>query len=145
MQAFIVLLGVALGAVLAPALDWVRQHRTRREQRRTELLELVATFISVSGDQLIAGSSANGEQTWSLEVGFRANAARWRLRLLAPPDVGRAADAYAEASDILRKRIQAVGGWDGGQIAGEWDSWQEATDRLIDVARKHLDPASRPH
>jgi hypothetical protein len=140
MDAVVALFGVALGAVLAPTLDWARQHRTRRQQRRADLLELVATFISVSGDQLIAESSGSAEPAWTLEVGFRANAARWRLRLLAPPDVGRAADDYATASDMLRKRIQEAGGWDDDQIADQWDAWQQATERLIASARKHLDP-----
>jgi hypothetical protein len=138
-DAVIGLIGVALGASLAPVLDMLRQHRLRREQRRTELLELVAAFVSVSGDQLLAESSESGQQPWSLEVGFRANAARWRLRLLAPPDVARAVDAYAVASDVLRKRVQVTGGWDGEQISAEWDAWQESGEALIMAARRHLD------
>ena len=138
MEAVVGLVGVALGASLAPVLDWVRQHRTTREQRRQELLELVAGFVSVSGDQLIAESSGSAAEPWTLDVGFRANSARWRLRLLAPLDVARAADEYAAASDALRKRVQAAGGWDGDQIAAEWDAWQEAAEVLITAARTHL-------
>ena len=119
MEAIIGLVGVALGAILAPALDWARQRRSRRDQRLSELLEVIAAFISVSGDQLIAESSETPDEQWSLDIGFRANAARWRLRLLAPADVARAADSYAQASDVLRKRIQVAGGWDGNQIAAE--------------------------
>jgi len=37
-EAVVGLVGVALGAALAPALDWMRQHRTRRAQHRTDLL-----------------------------------------------------------------------------------------------------------
>jgi hypothetical protein len=139
MEGIIGLVGVALGASLAPALDWMRQHRTKRDQRRTELLELVAAFVSISGDQLVAESSDTQHVPWSLEIGFRANAARWRLRLLAPEEVARAADAYADASDALRKRVQATGGWDGDQIATEWDAWQDAAEALIAAARNHLD------
>jgi hypothetical protein len=140
MDAIIGLIGVALGATLAPMLDWLRQHRVRREQRRTELLELVAAFVSVSGDQLLAESSGAEQEPWSLEIGFRANAARWRLRLLAPDDVARAVDAYAAASDVLRKRVQATGGWEGGHIAAEWDAWQDAGEALIAAARQHIEP-----
>jgi hypothetical protein len=138
MEAIIGLVGVALGASLAPVLDWLRQHRTRREQQKTDLLELVAAFISNGGDQLVAESERQSEQ-WALEIGFRANAARWRLRLVAPPDVAAAADAYADASDVLRKRIQEVGSWDGDRIGAQWTAWQKAADALIAAARQHVD------
>jgi hypothetical protein len=138
MEAAVGLIGVALGASLAPAFDWVRQHRTRRDQQRIELLELVAALISVTGDHLIA-ASATPDEPWSLEIGFRSNSARWRVRLLAPPDVARAADTYAHASETLRKRVQDVGSWDGSQIAAQWDAWQETTEALITAARSHLD------
>ena len=46
---------------------------------------------------------------------------------------------YALASDALRKRIQVAGGWDGDQIATEWDAWQQSAEALITTARTHLD------
>jgi hypothetical protein len=54
------------------------------------------------------------------------------------PGIARAADEYAAASDALRKRVQAAGGWDGDQIAAEWDARQEAAEVLITAARTHL-------
>lgn len=134
-DAVIGFVGVALGAVLAPGLDWLRQHRTRGEQRRTELRELVAAFVSLSGDQINAESS-DVEATWALEVGFRANAARFRLRLLAPKDVVDAADEFAEKSDALRKRVLAVG-WD--EAVDEWIAWKAAEDALIAVTKGHIE------
>jgi hypothetical protein len=42
--------------------------------------------------------------------GLPANAARWKLALLTPESVARAADAFAEASEEIGQRIQATGG-----------------------------------
>jgi hypothetical protein len=134
-QAAIGLIGVTLGAVLAPGLDWMRQGRQRREDHRRQLVDMVADFISHSGDQLVAEDPATES-----EAGFLANAARWRLALLAPPEVAQAAEGFARASDVLRKRILAAGGWDDQQIAAEYDAWKDSESKLIEAARKHLTP-----
>jgi hypothetical protein len=138
MEAAIGLVGVALGAVLAPLLDWARHSRTRRQERREQLLELVAAFVSASGDTLTAEWAATDGDAWKSGVGFRANAARWRLALLAPAAVGRAADAFADASEALGRRIEAAGGWDGELIAAEYDAWKQAEQELIRVTRTHV-------
>lgn len=139
MEAAIGLVGVALGALLAPALDWARQSRRAREERRRELLEATAEFVATSGDTLSAEWGTGSDQdAWKSGVGFRANAARWRLALLAPEAVADAAHVFAEATDTLGKRIQAAGGWDGSQIAAEYDAWKQAELELIDAARGHL-------
>ena len=112
MEAAIGLVGVALGALLAPALDWTRQSRRVREERRRELLEATAEFVAASGDALQAEWGTDSDQdAWKSGVGFRANAARWRLALLAPEAVARAAHAFADGTDRRGKRIQAAGGW----------------------------------
>jgi hypothetical protein len=114
METVLALIGDVLGTVLAPTLDWQQQRSRRREERRQELLELVASYIALAGDQLIAESGTQAahlrrmlrggaespsadtpEATWSAEIGFRANAARWRLALVAPPTV-------AECSAVRR-------------------------------------------
>lgn len=139
MEAAIGLIGVALGAMLAPALDWVRQSQRAREERRRQLLEAVAEFVSASGDALVAEWGTGGDKdAWKSGAGFRANAARWRLALLAPETVAHAAHAFADASDELGKRIQAAGGWDGSQIAAEYDAWKQAEQELINAARAQL-------
>lgn len=139
MEAAIGLVGVALGAMLAPVLDWIRQSRRAREERRSQLLEAVAEFVSASGDALVAEwGTGSDKEAWTSGAGFRANAARWKLALLAPDEVASAAHAFAEATDQLGKRIQAVGGWDGNQIAAEYDAWKRAEQALIDAARRHI-------
>ena len=139
MEAAFALVGVALGALLAPALDWARQSKRAREERRRELLEATAGFVAASGDTLQAEWGTGSDQdAWKSGVGFRANAARWRLALLAPDAVADAAHAFAEATDTLGKRIQAVGSWDGPQITAEYDAWKKAEDNLIKAARGHL-------
>jgi hypothetical protein len=73
MQAAIGLVGVALGALLAPALDWARQSRRVREERRRELLEATAGFVTASGDALQAEWGTDSDQdAWKSGVGFRA-------------------------------------------------------------------------
>lgn len=141
MEAAIGLIGVALGAMLAPVLDWIRQSRRARQDRRRQLLEAVAEFVSAAGDNLTAEWASRDPDAWKSGVGFRANAARWRLVLLAPEPVRRAADKYAEATDELGKRIQAAGGWDGTQIGSQYDVWKKAEEELIDAARVHLAPS----
>jgi hypothetical protein len=139
MEAAIGLIGVALGALLAPGLDWARQSKRAREERRKELLEATAEFIAASGDALLAEWGTGRDQdAWRSGVGFRANAAHWRLALLAPDAVARAAHVFAEATDTLGKRIQAAGGWDGTQIAAEYDAWKQAEQELINAARAQL-------
>jgi hypothetical protein len=135
MVAAIGLIGVALGALLAPGLDWIRQGRQARQDRRRQLLEAVADFVSAAGDNLTAEWASSDKDAWKSGAGFRANAARWRLALLAPESVRRAADKYAEATDELGKRIQAAGGWDGTQIGSQYDAWKKAEENLIDAAR----------
>ncbi len=56
----------------------------------------------------------------------------------SPEEVARAAHAFAEASDALGKRIQAAGGWDGNQIAAEYDAWKQAEQELINAARVRI-------
>jgi len=60
------------------------------------------------------------------------------LALLAPEAVARAAHAFVDATDRLGKRIQATGGWDGTQIAAEYDAWKQAEHELINAARVEL-------
>ena len=110
MEAAIGLVGVALGALLAPALDWARQSRRVREERPRELLEATDGFVAASGDALQAEWGTDSDQdAWKSGVGFRANAARWRLALLAPEAVARAAHAFADATDRLGKRHKQGG------------------------------------
>lgn len=132
------LLGVALGASLAPLLDWLRERRSGRERRRAELLELVAAYLARSGDQLVAETDGTTSQRWAAEI--EANSARWRIQLLAPLPAARAAEAYAAATETLRKRLLAAGSWDGEQIGDQWDAWQATTAELVAVARRHLGP-----
>src|SRR5690348_6999589 len=106
MEAAVGLIGVVLGALLAPVLDWMRQSRHTRQERRMQLLQAVADFVSVAGDNLVAEWGSSDKDAWKSGVGFRANAARWRLEVLAPGPVARAADIYAEATIELGKRIQ---------------------------------------
>ena len=141
MEAAIVLIGVALGALLAPVLDWIRQGRRARQERRRQLLEAVAEFVSAAGDNLTAEWGSRDPDAWKSGVGFRANAARWRLELLAPETVAGAADTYAEATIELGKRIQAAGGWDGSQIGSEYDAWKRAEKDLIKAARAQFGAA----
>ena len=54
MEAAIGLIGVVLGALLAPTLDRIRQSRRARQERRMQLLEAVAKFVSAAGDNLTA-------------------------------------------------------------------------------------------
>jgi hypothetical protein len=139
MVAVIGLVGVVLGALLAPVLDWVRQSRRAKAERRRELLEAVAEFVSASGDVLTAEWDAGGmKDAWRSGVGFRANAARWRLALLAPVPVAEAAHAFADATDEIGRRIQAAGGWDPAAIGAEYDAWKAAERQLIEEARKQL-------
>ena len=132
------LVGVALGASLAPLLDWLRERRSGRERRRAELLALVAGYLARSGDQLVAQTDGTAAELWAAEI--EANSARWRIQLLAPPPVARAAEAYAAGTETLRKRLLAVGSWDGEQVGEQWDAWQAATAELVAVARQHLVP-----
>jgi hypothetical protein len=99
--------------------------------------------VSESGDALTAEWYA-GDRTdaWKSGTGFRANAARWKLALLTPESVARAADAFAEASEELGQRIAAAGGWDPRQAAAEYDAWKQAEHRLISAARDQLGPGS---
>jgi hypothetical protein len=138
MEAAIGLIGVALGALLSPVLDWIRQSRRAKQERRRQLLEAVAEFVSAAGDNLTAEWGSRDPDAWKSGVGFRANAARWRLELVAPKAVASAAKKYAEATEVLGKRIQAVGGWDGTQIRDEYDAWKKAEDELINEARAQL-------
>ena len=158
METVLALIGVVLGAALAPTLDWQRQRSRRREERRQEMLELVARYIALAGDQLIAESGTQAAQagrmlrggakspsadvpeaTWSAEIGFRANAARWRLALVAPPDVAQCSDSFADATDELRRAIQAAGGeWIGDLIKDQYTDWKSAEQRLIVAAREHI-------
>ena len=139
MAAALGLIGVVLGAMLAPVVDWVRQGQRARIERRRQLLEAVADVVSASGDTLVAEWNAAGDQDpWKSGVGFRANAARWRLELLAPEQVARAARRYAESTEELGKQIQAAGGWDGTQIGAAYDLWKQAEQDLIDAAREQL-------
>ena len=126
---------MVLGALLAPVLDWIRQSRRARQERRRQLLEAVAQFVSAAGDNLTAEWGSSDKDAWKSGVGFRANAARWKLEVLAPKAIARAADNYADATVELGKRIQATGGWDGTQIASEYDAWKQAEQELIDAAR----------
>ncbi len=139
MAAAIGLIGVVLGAMLAPVVDWVRQSQRARAEQRTQLLEAVADFVSASGDALVAEWNTGGDKdAWKSGVGFRANAARWRLAVLAPEPVARAACAYAEATEELGRQIQAAGGWDDAQIGAAYDLWKQAEQDLIDAARAQL-------
>ncbi len=139
MDAAIGLFGVALGAVLAPLLDWFRQSRRARERRRDELLQVFAEFLSASGDTLVAEWNARaGEDAWRSGAGFRANAARWKLALLAPEAVARAVEVFAEATDALGRRIQAAGGWVPAEIADAYDAWKAAEQGLVTAARSYF-------
>jgi hypothetical protein len=139
MEAVIGLVGVASGALLAPALDWARQSQRLRQERRRELLDATAEFVAASGDMLSAEwATSSGRDAWKTGTGFRANAARWRLALLAPDAVADAAHVFAKATETQGKRIQAVGGWDGAQIAAEYDAWKQAEHKLSRAARAHL-------
>jgi len=95
--------------------------------------------VSASGDALVAEWNTGGDKdAWKSGVGFRANAARWRLAVLAPEPVARAACAYAEATEELGRQIQAAGGWDDAQIGAAYDLWKQAEQDLIDAARAQL-------
>jgi hypothetical protein len=54
MEAAIGLIGVVLDALLAPVLDWMRQSRQARQERRRLLLEAVTDFVRAAGDNLVA-------------------------------------------------------------------------------------------
>ena len=111
MEAVIGLVGVALGATLAPFIDWARQRRARHDQRRRELLDLVAALVSTSGDQLVAESETpNADAAWTTQVASQA------------------------------KAIGAAGGWHGHPVEAAYDNWKAAEQALIDAARAYLDP-----
>jgi hypothetical protein len=147
-EAVLALVGVALGAGLAPTLDWARQRARRREERRREMLEMVASYVTLVGDQLVAESEMQtelelgltGSEQWSAEIGFRANAARWRLALVAPPDVADRGESFAATAESLRRAIRRAGGhWDGTVIAAEYDEWKDAEKHLIATARARIE------
>jgi hypothetical protein len=140
MQALIGLAGVVIGAALAPLLDLVRQRRTDRRAWQRDLRELAAALIAHSGDQLVAQTDSDPSASTSATA---ANAARWRIQLIAPEVIAQAAEEYAAATEVLRKRLLAVGSWDGEHIATEWDAWQTATRALITATRPHLGLAPR--
>ena len=50
METVLALIGVVLGAALAPTLDWQRQRSRRRIERRQEMLELVASYLALAGE-----------------------------------------------------------------------------------------------
>ncbi len=52
--------------------------------------------------------------------------------------IAKAAEEYAAATQVLRKRLLAVRSWDGEHIAAEWNAWQTATRALITATRPHL-------
>lgn len=143
MTALIALIGVALGAALAPLLEWARDRRTRREQRRTELLELVAGLISAAGDRILAenhGTSTSpgpANNPDGLASAFRANDARWRLRLLAPADVAEAAENYGRACTALTRHLRTA----ANREDEEHDAciaWGHAAENLVTMSRRHL-------
>src|SRR5579859_179679 len=118
---------------------WVRQSRRAKAERHRQLLEAVAEFVSASGNVLTAEWRAgDAREAWRSGVGFRANAARWRLAPLAPVPVAEAAHAFADATDELGRRIQVAGGWDPAGVGTEYVDWKVAERRLIDEARKQL-------
>jgi hypothetical protein len=129
------LIGVVIGAALAPVLDLIRQWGADRRAWHRELRELASALIAHSGDQLVAQTDADPSAATSSTA---ANAARWRIQLVAPEAVARAAEEYAAATEVLRKRLLAVGEWDGEHIATEWDAWQSATRALITATRRHV-------
>jgi hypothetical protein len=140
-EAIIGLVGVALGATLAPFVDWVRQRGARRDARRRELLDLVAALVSTSGDQVVAESETPHVDTpWAMWVASHANTPRWRLALLAPPGVADAGEAFAQASETLGKAIAAAGTWDDDRVAVPYVDWKRAERSLIDATRAYLDP-----
>ncbi len=64
METVLALIGVVLGAALAPTLDWQRQRSRRREERRQEMLELVASYLALAGEwigDLIKDQYTDGE------------------------------------------------------------------------------------
>lgn len=138
MDALIGLVGVALGAMIAPVLELMHRRSTSRTARRQELLELVSSYLARSGDQLVVESESDLDAQWRSQIGLEANSLRWRIQLLAPPKIAKAAESYAAATETLRKRLQVAGGWHGDQIADEWDTWQRHTRELIEAAHSEL-------
>ena len=78
METVLALIGVVLGAALAPTLDWQRQRSRLREERRQEMLELVARYIALAGDQLVAESGDAGGPRTSHAQGWRGVTERRR-------------------------------------------------------------------
>jgi hypothetical protein len=74
MEAAIGLIGVVMGALLAPVLDWIRQSRQAGQEQRRQLLQAVADFVSAAGDNLTAEWGSSDKDAWKSGVGFRANA-----------------------------------------------------------------------
>jgi hypothetical protein len=60
MEAAIGLIGVVMGALLAPVLDWIRQSRQAGQEQRRQLLQAVADFVSAAGDNLTAEWGSSG-------------------------------------------------------------------------------------
>jgi hypothetical protein len=137
MEAIVGLVGVAVGALIAPLLELLHRRTSSRESRRKELLELVASYLARSGDQLVVEPEADLDARWRSEVGLEANLLRWRIQLLAPPNVAAAAEKYANATEKLRKRIHELGGW-RDEIGPEWQVWQDAHLTLIEATRDEL-------
>ena len=54
MEAAVGHIGVVLGTLHAPVLDWMRQSRQARQERRRLLLEAVTDFVRAAGDNLVA-------------------------------------------------------------------------------------------
>ena len=97
---------------------------------------MVAALVSTSGDQLVAESeAANVDTAWTAQVSSQAKTARWRLVLLAPPDVADAGKTFANASEVLGKAIAEAGGWQGPDRGS-----LRRLEARLDAARTYLDP-----
>ena len=68
METVLALIGVVLGAALAPTLDWQRQRSRRREERRQEMLE-PWQVQAPAGGQLVAERVSGGPRTSNVTGG----------------------------------------------------------------------------